>query len=55
MECCERDYTTLALRLATEYRLLRLIEKRRGREKKPDLGKAVEERIIERNLAELER
>jgi hypothetical protein len=55
MGCCERDYSTLALRLATEYRLLRLIEKRRGREKKPDLGKAVEERIIGRTLAELER
>jgi len=36
-----------------EFRLLRLIEKRRLREKKPDLGRGLEELIIRRNLEEL--
>ena len=53
MGCGKREQSTLASRLAMEFKLLRLIEKRRLREKKPDLGRGLEELIIRRNLAEL--
>lgn len=55
MGCHKREQLTVTSRLLEEYRLLRLIERRRRREGKPHLGKAVEERIIQRNLDELER
>jgi hypothetical protein len=48
------EHSTLASRLVKEYRLLRLIETRRRKEGKPQIGRAVEERIIRRNLDELE-
>jgi hypothetical protein len=50
----KRECSPLANRLAFEFRLLRLIDHRRRREKKPDLGKYVEQLIITRNLGELE-
>lgn len=55
MKCQKRGQSALTSRLLKEYRLLRLIEKRRRREGKPHIGRAVEERIIQRNLDELER
>jgi len=50
----KRECSTLSTRLASEFRLLRLIDQRRLREKKPDLGKYVEQLILTRNLRELE-
>lgn len=55
MGCRKTDNSTLASRLVKEYSLLQLIERRRLKEGKPLLGKAVEERIIKRNLDEIER
>ena len=54
MECSNKEYPNLALRLAREYKMLQLILERRVSEKKPNLGKGAERRIIERNLGELE-
>ena len=54
MECSNGEYANLALRLAMEYKMLQLILERRASEKKPNLGKGVERRIIRRNLEELE-
>jgi hypothetical protein len=55
MACSKRMQSPLASRLGREYELLRLIERRRVKEGKPHIGRAVEERIIQRNLEELER
>ena len=44
----------MAARLAQEYELLQRIIERRVIAKKPGLGKGMEERILKRNLAELE-
>ena len=49
-----RDASTLAARLETEYKMLQRILERRAVEKKPNLGKSVEERINSRTLEELE-
>jgi hypothetical protein len=48
------ESSSLATRLSIEYETLRIIDERRLREANPQLGKAVEERIIERTLDELE-
>ena len=41
-------------RLRFEFLTLELIEKRRRAESKPDIGRLVEQRIVERHLRELE-
>ena len=53
MERPNAQQSSLATRLAMEYRVLQLILERRAESKQPKLGKGVERRIIERNLEEL--
>jgi hypothetical protein len=49
-----RESSSLAARLAYEYEVLRVIDERRLKEKKPNLGRSLEERIVGRTLDELE-
>ena len=51
----EREHPTLASRLRQEYEVLQRIIERRVTAKKPNIGKGMEQRIIRRNLEELEK
>jgi hypothetical protein len=53
MERPNAQQSSLAVRLAMEFRVLQVILERRAETKQPKLGKGVERRIIQRNLEEL--
>jgi len=55
MKISKKEPSALAARLEQEYELLQRIIERRVIAQKPSLGKGMEERIIRRNLEELER